>query len=136
MPTRVHTPPNCEAYESGISIFEGACRIAVDAAMTRGRKTATMAVLLMKAEVAADRSINTSRNSQGQRIRASISPTPFRTPLCWMPALSTNIAATVIVASLEKPESASRGVTRPSTITVARTSIATTSTGSFSVTKR
>mgnify|MGYP007104205684 CR=1 FL=1 len=72
LPTSVHTPPNCEAYESGISIFEGDCRIAVDAAMTKGRKTATIAVLLMKAEVAAASSIITSKKTHGQLIRASI----------------------------------------------------------------
>ena len=110
--------------------------MAVEAASTSGSSTATAAVLFTKAEIGPTTSISSSMNRKPFFTRPNSRPSEASAPVCARPALSTNIAATVIVASLEKPESASTGVTRPSTSRLASTSIATTSTGSFSVTNR
>ena len=78
----------------------------------------------------------TSANNQPRRIRASWSPSTAMMPLRFSPALSTNIAATVIVAVLEKPDRASLGDTTPKISSVHSTSSATTSIRSFSVTNK
>src|SRR5690606_41485171 len=122
--------------DSGIRNFDGAQRVAGLGASTRGRKTATVAVLLTKAATPATSTSITSMNSHCQRILDSTSPTATRAPLRCSAPLSTNIAATITVAWLLKPDSASGTVITPVTISAVITSSATTSTRSFSVTNR
>src|SRR5690606_21790011 len=133
VPIRVHTPPNWAAYDSGIRNFDGGSLLATAAAMISGRNTATAAVLLMNADTRALSSIITSASSQPQRIRAMVSPSRLSDPLRCSPALSTNIAATVTVAGLLKPDSASSVLTRRRVSRAASTSIATTSGCIFSL---
>src|SRR5690606_26962219 len=130
VPIRVHTPAACDMYDSGIRNFDGAQRLAVLAASTRGRNTATVAVLLTNAATLATSTSITSMNSHCQRILDSTSPTATRAPLRCSAPLSTNIAATITVAWLLKPDSASGTVITPVTISAVITSSATTSTRS------
>ena len=65
-----------------------------DQARAEGNEQLSAAKKRATDEADAAIAIITSANSQGQRIRESRSPSPLRMPLCWMPALSTNIAAT------------------------------------------
>src|SRR5690606_16388594 len=120
-----------DMYDSGIRNFEGAQRLAVRAASTSGRNTATVAVLLTNAASPATSTSITSRNSHCQRIRDSTSPTATSAPLRCSAPLSTNMAATMTVAWLLKPERASGTVITPLTISAVITSSATTSTRSF-----
>ena len=136
VPIRVHTPAACAMYDSGIRKREGAQRLAVLAASTSGRNTATVAVLLRKAATQATSSSMTSRNSQWWRIRDSTSPIAATAPLRWSAPLSTNMVATMTVAWLLKPDSPSARVTTPVTTRTVITSRATTSTRSRSVTNR
>ncbi len=104
VPMSVQTPPNCDAYESGIKNREAGAPLLALAASTMGRKIATAAVLLMKAETAQVTAISatTSRN-RWPASRPSPGPSHPIAPVCRRPALSTNIAATVSVAGLLKP---------------------------------
>ena len=78
-----------------------------------GRKVATSAMFLMNAPSGAMASISASDNSQGFLMRISRRLSGSSAPERSMPRLSANIAATVTVASLLKPASASAGETMP-----------------------
>ena len=50
VPIKVHTPPNIEAKDSGISKRDGLLRILEETATTIGKNIATAAVLLINAD--------------------------------------------------------------------------------------
>src|SRR5690606_31061406 len=120
------TPAACDMYDSGIRNLDGAQRLAVLAASTSGRNTATVAVLLTNAATHDTSTSITSRNSHCERIRDSTSPIAATAPLRCSAALSTNIAATMIVAWLLKPDRPSGTVSTPVTTSAVITSRATT----------
>ncbi len=107
-------------------------------ASTTGRKMATAAVLLMKAESRPMVSISTTMTSR-KLIRAKRARSVTRmltAPVRNSPAERTNIAPTVTVAGLLKPPMASWGVMSPESSRVAIRISAVRSTGSRSVAKR
>src|SRR3546814_11588681 len=95
-------------------------RLAAVVASTTGRNTATAAVLLMNADNTPTSSNTSIVIGSGCRTRAISRPIACTTPLADSPLLRTNIAATVLVAGLEKPYTASAGVTSGSPSRLAR----------------
>lgn len=138
VPIRVQTPPNIEAKESGISSFEGLIPASRANPRTIGRKMATAAVLLMKAETRPTGAMRETSVGRRPRRPTLVSRLPRRltAPVWTRPALSTNMAATVTVAVLLKPEMACSGVRIPLTRSVDSTRSATRSTGRRSVAKQ
>jgi len=138
VPISVHTPPNIEANESGINSFEGLTFVSRATPSTIGKKIATAAVLLMKADIAPIISIVVTTDSQKLclPIVTSAEPKKLTAPVLNNPALRTNIAPTVTVAVLLKPEIPSSGEMVLLNNSAAMTKSAIKSTGSFSVAKR
>ncbi len=134
VPISVHTPPICAAYAIGISTRAGEVPVRSHTRRASGRKVATSAMFLTNAPSGAIASIIAKVSSQGRRIFISSRISGSSTPERSMPRLSANIAATVTVASLLKPDSASTGLTMPSTTRAASTISATRSMRTFSLT--
>ncbi len=135
VPMSVQTPPNIEANDNGISSREGLMFADRLTSSTIGSRIATTAVLLMKAEKAPATIIVSRIASQEnlRPIRVNSAVAAFKAPVRDRPALSTNIAATVTVAGLPRPERPCSGVTTRVTMSAMATKIAVRSTGSFSV---
>ena len=106
VPTNVQVPPSIAKKLSGIIRWLGLIERPWQARNTSGRKIATAAVLLMKAEngAIARPVINMRAVGEEGPCLSKRSPSAWIKPLDCNPALSTNIAATVIVAGLENPE--------------------------------
>ena len=129
-------PPNIEANESGISNFDGLVSALRATTMTTGIRIATAAVLFRNDDNTPTPTIRTKSISP-ELCRASLPsplPTKFTAPLRNIPALSTNIAPTVIVAVLAKPANPSAGVNTRETRSTTITRMATMSVENFSVT--
>ena len=135
VPISVQQPPKMDAKLNGMSSRVGATPMAVDSWMTTGMKTATMGVLLMKALITATVSSMLTMPSEGCARNRPVTrcTSTCRAPVFSSAAESTNMKATVSVAGLEKPATASAGVTRPSRARVAISSRATRSMLSHSV---
>jgi hypothetical protein len=105
---------------------------------TMGRNTATTAVLLIKPEMGPTippmiriwRLARVPPQAINQRL------TDCTAPVRSIPALRINMASTVIVAELLKPEMPSSGVTRPRVMSMTMTVMAVTSAGNHSPTKQ
>jgi hypothetical protein len=93
-------------------------------------------MFLMKAPSGAIASISARVSTHGRLIRINCRVNGSSAPERSMPRLSANIAATVTVASLLKPLSASTGLTMPRITSAASTSSATRSMRSFSLANR
>ncbi len=115
---------------------EGLTFISLDTFSVSGMSTATAAVLLIKAEIAATTLISpkSRRCSLLPASRTSRRPIALTAPVRWSPALRMNIAPTVIVAGLEKPATPSDAFSTPPITSATMTRIATRSTRTFSVT--
>jgi len=143
VPIKVHVPPTMDTNESGMSIFDGLILYCLQMESVIGRKTATAAVLLIKADTIPTVVIKTIKriDSLLRPTRVIRCVTRFMAPVFTSPPLKTNMAAMVAVAVLLKPEIPSLGVGKlllksPMRINVAITRIATKSTRNFSEAKR
>jgi len=143
VPMRVQVPPTIEMNDMGISIFVGLMRCCRQILMVMGMKTATAAALLMNAEITATVTIKRTNDRVwlSPPRRASFWLIQLTAPVFISPALSTNMAAMVAVASLLKPEMPSWGVAKlglnsPMTISTVMSRMATRSTLSFSEANR
>lgn len=141
VPKRVQQPPNIDAYETGISIFEEETPNFRDKEKTTGNNTTTTGVLLMKPETKA-----TSKSSKSiNLLKPREQNFPKKLDICsiilhlFSAALITNIAAIVRGASEENIESissceghAGKWFVEEIKKTTANNISAVTSTGTFS----
>ncbi|ELZ28159.1 hypothetical protein C475_05120 [Halosimplex carlsbadense 2-9-1] len=139
VPMSVSIPPICEAYDSGISSFDGEVFPSLATSVTTGTSTATTGVLLTNPETGpATPTVASSCRSRLSPANAAIRrPRIWTSPVRLIPALKISIASTVIVAGLENPEIPSLGeipVHGRRTTSVTMIAIAVTSIGSHSVT--
>ena len=113
VPMSVSIPPNIDAYESGKRSFEGEVPPRSARSVTIGRRMATAAVLLMKPEMGATTPMVAPswRFSLSTVYREMNAPSFWTMPVRWTPSLRMNIASTVSVAALAKPDSPSSGET-------------------------
>ena len=137
VPIKVQVPPRMVPKLRGMSNLPG--WILADRAIctATGMKTATMGVLLMKAEMAPIASMNTAipRASPSRNKGPRRGPMVLRAPVRSRAALSTNMNATVSVAGSLKPATASCGVITPLRVSTSAMRIATRSMLSRSVMK-
>jgi hypothetical protein len=139
VPMRVSVPPNIEAYESGISSFDGEVPPLRATSEMTGTSSATTGVLFTRPEVGPARPIvaRSCLSSLLPTAAATRVPTSCTTPVRRTPSLRMSIARTAMVASFEKPERPSAGDTcvhgwRMTSNT--NTNSAVTSTRTYSVT--
>jgi len=134
----VQTPPNMEAKESGSKSRPAWKPQSLAMVSITGRKIATAAVLLMKADKRPTISIITTSTSQKltRPSRARLLPSRLTEPVLNRPADSTNMAPTVTVAGLLKPATASSGAIMPDSSMAPMMIMAVRSTGSRSVANR
>ncbi len=106
-----------DAKERGISHLDGLRLESRAIPRTMGRKMATAAVLLMKADIAPTPIIMDmrARSLFFLPMVPNSAPIKFRDPVLNKPALRMNMAATVTVATLLKPEIPSAGEIIPVT---------------------
>ena len=135
VPISVHTPPNMDAKERGINSFSGLIFIALEQLNTTGIKSATTGVLLINADKKETKmSMEIAPSQKFRRNNFSNNAvTGFNTPLFSIPALNTNMDATVTTAVLLKPESPSCGLNIPLSIKLPKMSMAVTSIDTYSV---
>jgi hypothetical protein len=138
VPMRVVSPPSSVENARGMRSFEGGRPVRRAISITTGRRSAATPTLFMKADSAPAVSmiIAVSLTSPPAASRRTWRPRRLAIPLRARPALKMKTNMTVITAGLLKPERACFGVTRPVSASVTSISRATTSTRSFSVTKR
>ena len=134
VPSSVHTPPICAAYDIGSSTRAGDVRVRAQTLSVTGRNVATSAVFLMNAPSTQVVSMIDNVSNHGRSMRDSPRINGSSAPVPTSPPFSANIAATTTVASLLNPDSPSAGVRIPSTISTTSTSTPTTSKRSFSLT--
>jgi hypothetical protein len=130
VPIRVSVPPSWLANETGMNSRDGAAPMSRAMPSSTGIMTTTTGVLLMKAESGTTmaRATTSSRSSLPLARLAIHRPAMSIAPVRTRPADSTNLAATVIVASFAKPLIPCCGETSPSRISATITAAPTTST--------
>ena len=106
MPISVSVPPRIAAYDSGRSSFDGEIPDWRARSVIIGMNTATTGVLLRNPDSGpvAPTVAASARPSLPRVSCARYTPSRWTSPVCWIPALSMNIATIVIVAVFENPE--------------------------------
>ncbi|EAR66009.1 hypothetical protein B14911_11842 [Bacillus sp. NRRL B-14911] len=136
VPISVMVPPRMEAYESGISTFEGWILFSIAHFCRKGRKRVTNGVLLMKAEAVLTGTM--IRNNAPGTVLLLLRNLPAAScisPLFETAAPAINKRATVWTLVLEKPDKASPAGRMPLTIKRARVEKTVISAGSHSLTR-
>jgi hypothetical protein len=129
-------PPRMDAYERGISTFEGCIRFSIAHFCRKGRKRVTKGVLFMKAEAVLTGTM--IRNKAPDTVLLLLRNLPAKSwisPLFETADPTMNKRATVWTLVLEKPDNASAAGRMPLTIKRARVENKVISAGSHSLTR-